>query len=90
MAYSDYAIFVDESGDHSLTSIDHDYPIFVLEFCILRTDHYIQDILPKVHAFKFEHFGHDLVVLHEHEIRKQKRPFGFLRTSSDVKASLTG
>ena len=79
MAYSDYAIFVDESGDHSLTSIDHDYPIFVLEFCILRTDHYIQDILPKVHAFKFEHFGHDLVVLHEHEIRKQKRPFGFLK-----------
>ncbi|MDF1585244.1 DUF3800 domain-containing protein [Marinimicrococcus flavescens] len=29
MSYSDYIIYVDESGDHSLTSIDRDYPIGV-------------------------------------------------------------
>jgi hypothetical protein len=29
-------IYVDESGDHSLTMIDPLYPIFVLVFCIFR------------------------------------------------------
>lgn len=28
MKFSDYIIYVDESGDHSLESIDPDYPIF--------------------------------------------------------------
>ncbi|OMH30091.1 DUF3800 domain-containing protein [Motiliproteus sp. MSK22-1] len=38
--YSDYLVFVDESGDHSLTSIDEQYPVFVLCFCIVRKDLY--------------------------------------------------
>lgn len=29
--YSDYIVFVDESGDHGLGSIDPSYPMFVLE-----------------------------------------------------------
>ncbi len=29
---SDYLVFVDESGDHGLTSIEPSYPIFVLAF----------------------------------------------------------
>jgi hypothetical protein len=77
--YSDYVIYVDESGDHSLDSIDRDYPVFVLDFCILRKDHYAATVAPRVQAFKFAHFGHDIVVLHEHEIRKQKPPFVFLQ-----------
>jgi hypothetical protein len=79
MTYSDYVIYVDESGDHSLDSVDHDYPVFVLDFCIFRKDHYVAAIVPKVQAFKFAHFGHDIVVLHEREIRKQKPPFAFLQ-----------
>lgn len=79
MAYSDYVIYVDESGDHSLDSIDRDYPVFVLDFCIFRKDHYANVVAPQVQAFKFAHFGHDIVVLHEHEIRKQKPPFVFLQ-----------
>lgn len=79
MPYSDYVIYVDESGDHSLTAIDRDYPVFVLDFCIFRKDHYASVVAPAVQAFKFAHFGHDIVVLHEHEIRKQKPPFAFLQ-----------
>lgn len=30
-----------------------------------------------MHKFKFNHFGHDLVVLHEHEIRKERGSFKF-------------
>ena len=34
MDFSDFVIYVDESGDHSLAEIDRYYPIFVLDFCI--------------------------------------------------------
>ena len=79
MTYSDYVMFFDESGDHGLESIDRDYPVFVLDFCIFRKDNYANAIVPKVQVFKFAHFRHDIVVLHEHDIRKQKPPFVFLK-----------
>lgn len=34
--FSDYLVFVDESGDHGLDTIDPGYPMFVLAFCVLR------------------------------------------------------
>ena len=34
--FSDYLVFVDESGDHSLTSIGSLYPVFVLAFAVIR------------------------------------------------------
>ena len=79
MNYSDYIIFVDESGDHSLECIDVGYPVFVLDFCIFRKDFYTKNLVPSLHAFKFKHFGHDTVILHEQDIRKQKFPFVFLK-----------
>ena len=35
MIYGDYLVFVDESGDYGLVSIDPDYPVFVLDFRIV-------------------------------------------------------
>jgi len=77
--YSDYLIFVDESGDHGLDRIDPAYPVFVLAFCIVRKDHYARVLQPLVTEFKFRHFGHDQVILHEREIRKDLGPFSILR-----------
>lgn len=76
--FSDYVVYVDESGDHSLASIDKDYPVFVLALCVFHKRHYAEKIVPAVHKLKFNYFGHDCVVLHEHEIRKQKGDFAFL------------
>ena len=76
--FSDYVVYVDESGDHSLTSIDKEYPVFVLAFCVFHKRHYSEKIIPAIEKLKFNYFGHDSVVLHEHEIRKQKGPFAFL------------
>lgn len=90
MTYSDYVIYVDESGDHTLTAIDRDYPVFVLDFCIFRKDSYANVVAPQVQAFKFAHFGHDIVVLHEHEIRKQKPPFVFLKSRDKRDAFMDG
>jgi len=78
MNYSDHIIFVDESGDHSLMSIDPQYPIFVLAFCIFRKQDYIWQLVPAVQKFKFDWFGHDCAILHENEIRRAEAPFVFL------------
>lgn len=76
--FSDFVVYVDESGDHSLASIDPDYPVFVLALCVFNKRHYSEKIIPAVEKLKFNYFGHDSIVLHEHEIRKQKGEFAFL------------
>ena len=76
--FSDYVVYVDESGDHSLASIDAEYPVFVLALCVFHKRHYSEKIIPAVEKLKFNYFGHDSVVLHENEISKQKGQFAFL------------
>lgn len=76
--HSDYIIYVDESGDHSLESIDPEYPIFVLSFCIFRKEEYAHKVTPAIRQLKFATFGHDMVVLHESEIRRKKGAFSRL------------
>lgn len=88
MEYSDYIIYVDESGDHSLTSIDPTFPVFALDFCIFEKRRYYTTVVPLVQEFKFNHFGHDTVVLHEHPIRKQKAPFTALNDRAKRKVFL--
>ncbi len=79
MNYSDYIIYVDESGDPNLENPNPSYPMFVLAFCIFKKIDYSKQVSPSIQDFKFKHFGHDSVVLHEHEIRKQRAPFIFLK-----------
>ena len=78
MAYSDYIVYVDESGDPSLTSINPRYPVFVLAFCVFRKDEYAQQVVTPLTEFKFNYFGHDQIILHERDIRKRSGPFKFL------------
>lgn len=79
MSFSDYIVFADESGDHGLASIDPQFPVFALVFCVFSKDRYIKEVEPGFRQLKFKWFGHDAVVLHEREIRKQAPPFDFLR-----------
>ena len=79
MKFSDYVIFVDESGDQNIKTVNPQYPVFVLVFCIFQKADYANSIVPKVEKFKFNHFGHDAVVLHERKLRKQEKPFVFLQ-----------
>ncbi|MFY9590237.1 DUF3800 domain-containing protein [Rickettsia endosymbiont of Halotydeus destructor] len=84
--YGDYIIFVDESGDHGLESINQDYPIFVLVLVIIKKSDYIAKIVPAFINFKFKYWGHTQIILHENEIRKEKNQFGLLRTNSMLRA----
>lgn len=77
--FSDYIVFADESGDHGLTSIDLQFPVFALVFCMFEKERYVHEIEPGFRGLKLKYFGHDAVVLHEHDIRKQTREFAILR-----------
>lgn len=75
--FSNFVVYVDESGDHGMQSLDPNYPLFVLAFCVFYKRHYAEKVSPALQKFKFKHFGHDLVVLHETEIRKETGAFHF-------------
>ena len=77
-SFSDFIVYIDESGDHSLQPVDPVYPVFVLAFCLFEKERYAAECAPAMIRLKFEHIGHDQVVLHEREIRKQLPPFDFL------------
>ncbi|MDL2336265.1 MAG: DUF3800 domain-containing protein [Pseudomonadota bacterium] len=90
--FSNFVVFVDESGDHGLQTVDQNYPVFVLSFCVFYKRHYCEKVVPALQKFKFNHFGHDVVVLHEHEIRKETGSFKFpsRRHKNDFLNELTG
>jgi hypothetical protein len=73
--FSDYLVFVDESGDHGATAINRDFPLFALAFCVFPKAGYAAQVTPALRRFKLAAFGHDMVVLHEHDIRKKAGEF---------------
>lgn len=83
--FSDFIVYADESGDHGMVSIDPHYPVFALTFCVMRKTEYTATVVPAVQTFKFGIFGHDSVILHEHDIRKSKGPFAVLLTDSALR-----
>lgn len=81
-SFSDYVVYVDESGDGNLEKPNPSYPMLVLAFCVFKKEDYISQVSPAIQAFKFQHFGHDSIVLHEREIRMQRKPFIFLKSEN--------
>ncbi len=76
--FSDYIVFVDETGDHGMTNINRDFPLFGLAFCVFKKSDYIEQITPALRRLKIATFGHDMVVLHEHDIRKRENAFALM------------
>ena len=83
--YAEYIVFADESGDHGLDHIDESFPVFSLVFCVFAKEHYQSTVCPALQALKFKYWGHDAVVFHERDIRKQNPPYGFLRTDATLR-----
>lgn len=75
--FSNFIVYVDESGDHGMVTLDPNYPVFVLSFCVFYKRYYAEKVIPSLQKFKFNHFGHDLVLLHETDIRKERGQFRF-------------
>ena len=72
-----YLLFLDESGDHSLSNINHDFPIFVLSGILFSEDNY-KKVCDKINIFKKKYFNTTSVILHSREIRKCEGLFKIL------------
>lgn len=75
-------LFLDESGDHSLTKIDDQFPAFCLAGCIFDENEYQQNSKAKIDAFKIRYFNNTEIILHSREIRKCEPPFNILLNSA--------
>ena len=75
LSQSRFIAFFDECGDHSLTKIDKDFPLFVLSTIIVERQAYAQTIIPALAGFKLRYFAHEGINLHSREIRKADGPF---------------
>lgn len=64
-----YRLFIDESGDTSLSSINADFPVFALVGCVFEETEY-QEVCTRLSALKVKFFGSDSVILHSRDIRK--------------------
>jgi len=69
--FSDYIVFVDETGDHGMASVNQDFPLFGLAFCVFSKPDYSERVTPALRRLKLATFGHEMVILHEHDIRKK-------------------
>ena len=50
-------LFLDESGDHSLTRIDPQYPVFVLGGVVVDADYAAGEMARKLDRFKLDVLG---------------------------------
>lgn len=76
--FSDYLLFIDESGDHGLESIDPNYGVFVLCGVLVHKDAYIEEVTPAIQRIKMDFWGHDQVIFHERDLRKPAGAYGVL------------
>lgn len=72
-----YHFFLDETGDHGLTFIDDNFPIFLLAGCLFEDLEY-QKISEEINKFKQEFFKTNEVILHSRDIRKCDGSFQIL------------
>lgn len=72
-----YYLFLDETGDHGLSYIDDNFPLFLLSGVFISEEEY--SILRKeINDFKNKFFKTTEVILHSRDIRKVEGPFQIL------------
>lgn len=82
LSTSRFIAFFDECGDHSLTKINPELPVFALCTVVVEREAYARDIVPQIAAFKLRYFAHEGINLHSRDIRKAEGPFSILQNGS--------
>ena len=68
-------MFLDESGDHNITRIDPQYPVFVLGGVIMDADYSAGPLREAVDDFKHEMFERTDITLHTADIARNRNGF---------------
>lgn len=76
-AESKFHFFLDESGDHGLSFVDPNFPLFLLVGCLFENTE-LQRIGEEINNFKKEFFDTTEVILHSRDIRKCEGAFQIL------------
>ena len=74
-------LFLDESGDHNLSVIDPQYPVFVLGGIIVDEIEYNNTIEPAINEFKMKLFGTKDIILHTSDISRNRLGFEQLKSA---------
>jgi hypothetical protein len=69
------ALFLDESGDHSLTVIDKTYPLFILGGILVDVDYSKGEMTERLSNFKRETLGSDQIILHTADMVRNRKGF---------------
>ncbi len=72
-------MFLDESGNHALDTIEENYPIFVLGGIIVDRTYARTVIEHRVKVLKYEIFGNAEIILHTADIIRTKNGFEVLK-----------
>jgi Protein of unknown function (DUF3800) len=72
-------LFLDESGDHNLSKIDPQYPLFVLGGVIVDRAYAEGEMTQRMNDFKQHVFGRTDIVLHTAEITRNQNAFAPLQ-----------
>ena len=75
-------MFLDESGDHSLSFIDPQYPVFVLGGVIMDKDYAEGPLVDSLTRFKSELFDNPDIILHTSDISRNRNGFEPLKEPS--------
>jgi len=72
-----YYLFLDESGDHGLSNIYYNFPVFVLCGIVVSASSY-GDIQNEMNRIKQIYWGEKKVIFHSRDIRKCEKEFKVL------------
>jgi len=72
-----YYFFIDETGDHGLSFVDKNFPIFLLCGCLFEKTSF-DKIKSEIDNFKTEFFQSTNIILHSRDIRKCEGAFQIL------------
>ena len=73
----DYYLFLDETGDHGLSYIDENFPLFLLCGCLIKSEN-LKKAEDQINDFKLKFFKTTEVILHSRDIRKCEGAFQIL------------
>src|ERR1700761_6361276 len=85
MAFSDFIVFADESGSPVLEGPDPTFPVFVLNCVLVAKKDYAERVVPRLQSLKFDFVGHDQLIFHERDIRRNQKNFAFLQVDAGVR-----
>lgn len=69
-----FYLFIDETGDHGLKKINHEFPLFLLCGVLVKQEDYAR-IRESFNSIKNHFWGNEDVIFHSRDIRKCERDF---------------